>query len=307
MKLLLAMVVFATSWATAPRPVAGQQEIAPKQAPSPIKVDTDLVLFNVVVADQDGQAVSGLERPDFKIFEDDQEQSISSFSFEKIPVSWALVLDRSGSMWEMIGDVYRAALHVLDEGSEDDEAFIVTFSDKSDLVSDYVSDRQELRDSIRGLRAEGRTALWDAVGYALDHLKYARHRKKVMVVITDGEDNLSRLSFRDLVRRAEEDDVLIYTVGMFEMGGLRQAREQLARLAEVTGAQTHFPTDIRQCQASMAAIARDVSWQYQLGYYPTNTARNGQWRKIRVVVSRPGNTNTKYSVRTRSGYYGPSS
>lgn len=135
-----------------------------------------------------------------------------------------------------------------------------------------------------------------------------------MVVITDGEDNHSRLNLRDLVRRVEEEDVLIYTVGMFESEGLSRffgangsMRKQLARLAEATGAQAHFPTNIEQCEAAMAAIARDVSWQYQLGYYPTNRTRDGKWRKIKVIVVGSGNTDTKYIARTRTGYYGPTS
>ena len=293
-------------------PLERQQEPTPKQAPSTIKVDTDLVLLNVAVADQKGEAVTGLERADFKVFEDGVEHSINFFSLEKAPVSWALVLDRSGSMSEMIGNVYRAAVHVVDEGSEDDEAFVVTFSEKSELASDFVSDRRKLRASVEGLRAGGGTALWDAVAFALDHLKHGQNQKKVMVIITDGEDNLSRVNFRDLVRRVEEENVLIYTVGMFESSGLsglfgsnRSMRKQLAQLAEATGAQTHFPANIEQCEAAMAAIARDVSWQYQLGYYPTNRARDGKWRKIKVVVLGSGNTDTKYTARTRTGYSGP--
>jgi len=311
MKLLMlvqmVMAMLAASGLIVPLPLDGQRELAPQQEPSTIKVDTDLVLLNVAVTDQKGQAVTGLERAHFKVFEDGTEQTLSFFSLEKVPVSWGLVLDRSGSMSEMITNVYRAAVHVVDKGSEDDEAFIVTFSEKSGLVSDFVSDRQKLRDSVQGLRAGGGTALWDSVIFALDHLKHGEHRKKVLVVVTDGEDNHSRFNFRDLVRRVEEEDVLIYTVGMFESGGLRYARKQLTRLAEATGAQAHFPANIEQCEAAMAQIASDVSWQYQLGYYPTNRARDGKWRKIRVVVLRPKNTDTKYIARTRTGYYGPTS
>jgi VWFA-related protein len=318
MKLLLliqmAVGMLAASWPVVSLPLNGQQDVSPRQAPSTIKVDTNLVLLNVAVTDQKGRAVSGLEKTHFKVFEDGVEHSINFFSMEKVPVSWALVLDRSGSMSEMIGNVYRAAVHVVDEGSEDDEAFIVTFSETSELASDFVSDRRKLRDSVEGLRAGGSTALWDAVAFALDHLKHGQHRKKVMVVITDGEDNHSRLNLRDLVRRVEEEDVLIYTVGMFESDGLSRffgadasMRKQLARLAEATGAQAHFPTNIEQCEAAMAAIARDVSWQYQLGYYPTNRARDGKWRKIKVIVVGSGNTDTKYIARTRTGYYGPTS
>jgi len=300
-----AMAMLAASGLVVPLPLACQRELAPQQEPSTIKVSTDLVLLNVMVTDQKGRIMTGLNKQHFKVLEDGAEQSISFFNLEKVPVSWGLVLDRSGSMSEMISNVYRAAVHVVDEGTEEDEAFIVTFSERSELISDFVSDRQKLRDSVYGLRAGGRTALWDAVAFALDHLKHAEHRKKVMVVITDGEDNHSRLNFRDLVRRVEEEDVLIYTVGMFESGGLRSAREQLARLAEATGAQAHFPTNIEQCREAMDEIARDVSQQYQVGYYPTNRKRDGTWRKIKVIVIRPEASEVKYVARARTGYYAP--
>lgn len=309
MKLLMlvqrVMAMLAASGLIVPLPLAGQRELAPQQEPSAIRVETDLVLLNVMVADQKGQAITSLKKEHFKVLEDGAEQSISFFSLEKVPVSWGLVLDRSGSMSEMIGNVYRAAVHVVDEGTEDDEAFIVTFSEKSELVSDFVSDKQKLRNSVDGLRAGGGTALWDSVAFALDHLKHAEHRKKVIVVITDGEDNHSRLNFRDLVRRVEEEDVLIHSVGMFESGGLRSARKQLARLAEATGAQAHFPTNIEQCREAMDEIARDVSQQYQVGYYPANRARDGKWRKVKVIVIRPDESEAKYVARTRTGYYAP--
>jgi Ca-activated chloride channel family protein len=317
MKLLvLAQTVLAmlATWGLAlPVPLVGQNEPAARQEPSTIKVNTDLILLNVMVTDQNGHAISGLKKEDFKILEDEKEQPISFFSLERVSVSWGLVLDRSGSMEEMIRNVYDAAVHVVDEGTEEDEAFIVTFNGEVELVSDFVSDKQKLRDSVKGLHADGVTAIWDASAFALDHLKQGKHRKKVLVVVTDGEDNSSRLNFPDLVRRVEEEkEVLIYTVGMFEsdgrlgsLGGYGPAREQLDKLAEATGARAHFPSDIKQCRAAMNDIAQDVSRQYELGYYPANRAHDGQWRKINVVVPHAGNTDATYIVRTRAGYYAP--
>jgi Ca-activated chloride channel family protein len=132
------------------------------------------------------------------------------------------------------------------------------------------------------------------------------------IILTDGEDNSSRIKFRDLLARAEEADVLIYTVGMFESSldlglfgimGERSTRRELEKLAEATGASAHFPRNVKQCKETMRAIAREVSQQYSLGYYPSNPARDGQWRKIRVVVDSSRAKDTKYVVRTRSGYY----
>ena len=275
-----------------------------------IKIDTNLVVLRVAVNDQQGRAAVNLKQDAFRIYEDGIEQQVGFFSAEESPVSWGVVLDRSGSMMLMMSDVYEAALHVIDEGTTRDEAFIVTFNRKPELISDFISDRHRLENSILGLRADGETALFDAVDFALDRMKHAKHRKKVLVVITDGEDNASKMKFRELIERAEEEEVVIYTVGMFEpmtsvltsvMGGERGAKLELEKLAEVTGASAHFPTNVDQCRDVMKEIAREVSQQYSLGYYPLNKTRDGKWRRIQVKISESGSH--KYVARTRSGYY----
>ena len=276
-----------------------------------IKIDTNLVVLRVAVNDAQGRAAVSLKQEAFKIYEDGVEQPIGFFSAEQSPVSWGLVLDRSGSMTGMMSDVYDAALHVIDEGTGRDETFIVTFNKRTELITDFTSDRHQLENSILGLRADGETALFDAVGFALDQLKRARNRKKVLIVVTDGEDNASRLKFRELIERAEEEEAVIYTVGMFDssMGVLssmmrdndRDAKAELKKLAEVTGASAHFPSDIDQCRSVMKEIAREVSQQYSLGYYPLNKARDGKWRRVQVRVVE--SASHKYVARTRSGYY----
>jgi Ca-activated chloride channel family protein len=275
-----------------------------------IKIDTNLVVLRVAVNDQQGRAAMSLKQDAFKVYEDGIEQQIGFFSSEESPVSWGLVLDRSGSMMEMMNDVYGAALHVIDEGTSQDETFIVTFNDRSELVFDFTPDRHRLENSILGLRAEGTTAMFDSVAFALDHLKRAKYRKKVLVVVTDGQDNASRLKFRELIERAEEEEAVIYTVGMFEpvsgllppMGGERDARTELKKLSEVTGGSSHFPSNVDQCRGVMKEIAREVSQQYSLGYYPLNKERDSKWRNIKVVVGQAGGS-AKFVARTRSGYY----
>lgn len=279
-----------------------------------IKIDTNLVVLRVTVNDQQGRAAISLKQDAFKVYEDGVEQKIGFFSAEESPVSWGLVLDRSGSMLEMMSEVYDAALHVLDEGTSRDETFIITFNKKPDMVIDFTSDRHRLENSILGLRADGETALYDAVNFALDNLKQARNRKRVLVVVTDGQDNASRLKFRELIERAEEEDAVIYTVGMLGemgdssgflarlMGGSGGGRAELKKLAEVAGGLAHFPKNVDECKSVMREIAREVSQQYSLGYYPMNKERDGKWRAIRIAVSQNGNS-TKLVARTRSGYY----
>jgi len=216
-------------------------------------------------------------------------------------------------MHDMIEDVYEAALHAIEDATEEDESFIVTFNDQVDLISDFVSDKHRLENAIRGLRAGGQTALWDAVAFALNHTAKGRHRRRLLMVITDGEDNRSELPFR-ISDRAEREEVLIYPVGMMEpMGGVQRWRSgpggtstkwELEKFADVTGARAHFPKDLRECRDAMREIAREVRHQYSIGYYPTNTERDGKWRKIGVAVVPAGRV-SKAVARTRAGYYAP--
>ena len=287
---------------------------APQEGPiDTVRIDTNLVLLRVTVNDQQGRAAMKLKQDAFKVFEDNTEQKIGFFSTEESPVSWGLVLDRSGSMEEMIGDVYDAALHVIDDGTSRDETFIVTFNSLTDLVIDFTSDQHRLENAVIGLKADGQTALYDAVKYGLDHLKQSKNRKKVLVVVTDGEDNASHVKLRELIERAEEEEAVIYTVGMFgsmappsgllaKLMGQHDSRSELKKLAEVTGGSSHFPENVDQCKAVMREIAREVSQQYSIGYYPANKDRDGKWRKIKVLAGESGNA-TRLVARTRSGYY----
>jgi Ca-activated chloride channel homolog len=276
-----------------------------------IVINTDLVVLRASVTDKQGRAITGLKKENFKIFEDGTEQTVEVFSAEESPVSWGLVLDRSGSMMEMMREVYQASLHVIDEGTSRDEMFIAVFNEKPELVGGFSSDKHRLENSTLGLRADGNTALYDAVAFALDEFRQGKFRKKVLVVVTDGEDNASRLPFRKLIERAEEEEVIIYTVGMFESSGMSRylsinmggnARGELEKLAEVTGGRAHFPKDPEDCRRVMNEIALEVSRQYSLGYYPTNETYDDKWRKIRLQAKDDKSQNALVA-RTRSGYY----
>lgn len=318
MKSLALVKLFATmlsgSLLLVPLAVAQEHEHESRQESS-IKLTTDLVSLNIMVTDQNGRAITGLTKDSFRVYENGVEQQISFFSAEESPVSWGLILDRSGSMMGMIRDVYRAAAHVVDEGTEQDEMFVATFNKKVELVTDFLSDKHKLENSLLGLRAEGETALWDAITFGLDRIKRGKNRKKVLVVVTDGEDNASKLNFKRLIDRVEEADVLIYSVGMFESGGMSSRdlsrmgirdeypQLELEKLAQATGARAHFPTTVEECRSAMKEIAREVSQQYSLGYYPTNTTRDGKWRKIQVKVGRDGGST--HVARARTGYYAP--
>src|SRR6266571_2557566 len=276
-----------------------------------LQVSVDLTLLDVTVHDRAGKPVRDLEQGRFKVYEDKIEQTISFLSKEESAVTWGLVLDRSGSMQGMMSDVYQAALHILEDGIGEDEMFIMTFGDGINLVSPLTSDRRALQNSIFGLEAHGPTPLYDAVASALDYIKQGKHRKKVLVVVTDGGDNHSSLSFNRLVDRVRESDVLIYAVGMYgtmahnptELRLIQRPQRQLEQLSETTGGYAYFPTDPDKWRETMSTIVQEVSEHYTIGYYPSNQTHDGRWRKVKVEVTKTNQDKAKYFVRTRSGYY----
>jgi VWFA-related protein len=272
---------------------------------------TEMVALAVSDTDQHGRPVQGLHREDFIVYDDDAAQDIRVFSANAVPVSWGLVLDRSGSMAGMIDDVYKASLHALDLASKTDEAFVSTFSDTVSLEHEFTRDHHVLQNAVIGIRALGGTALWDAVADGIRRMAEASEQKRVLVVVTDGDDNESRRRFSDLLGDIERSDVIIYTVGLTESRGILPQRMEtslkrtLMHLAQATGGAAHFPDSMKKCQEAMSAIAQDVHGQYLLGYDPPGP-RNGEWHRVRVEL-RPAATQSVRTARTREGYYrGPS-
>lgn len=271
--------------------------------------ETNLVALDVTVTDKRGRPIEELTKEDFSVYEDKRKQEIVFFSHEQRPASWGLVLDRSGSMADMIAEVYRAALHSIEAGTPEDETFSITFSDYPTLIQGFTTDRQTLLKAINHLRAGGWTALYDAVALALDYIKGARHKKRVLVVVTDGGDNASVVSFSRLVNMARRSEILIYVVGFFGpmsggFLGMEEARTRgrLKRLAEETGGMAYFPKTMEQCVSACKDIGLQVSRQYSLGYYPSYTInRGGRWQEIRVELRRGEGR----VVRARKSYFAP--
>lgn len=290
-------------------PVLGSQTTRPRSGVTAIQVPVDLVLIDVSVQDKDGQPVRNLTAEDFRVYEDRIEQHIDSLSAEESPVSWGLVLDRSGSMESVMPQVHAAAVNVLDQGTNDDQMFIMTFNSKQNIVSEITSDRRQLANSVVALKAGGKTALYDSVNAAVDYVRQGEHRRKVLIVVTDGRDNNSLLRFKHLIDRVRESDVLIYAVGMYGSGmNVRStilARQELKQLAQVTGADTYFPANTEKCREAIDKIALEVREHYTIGYFSSNRTSDGRWRKLKVAVVSP--RSAKYSVHARSGYYAPAS
>ena len=275
------------------------------------RTETDLVSLDVTVTDQKGVPVTDLAKEDFIVYEDGKQQKVAFFSHDQRPASWGLVLDRSGSMYPMIEELYKAALHSVESGTPEDDIFVMTFNDHTELVQPFTSDRQELLRYISRLRAGSSTALYDAGALALDYMKGAMHKKRVLVIVTDGEDNASSISFKEFLKMAQRSEMIIYTVGLFDpmyavsfrpkgfFGlGVSNPRKQLERLAEETGGMAYFPKNMDECIRAHRDIAFQVSRQYSLGYYPRNTYADEGWRQIKVEVLGRG----KVVVRSPKSY-----
>lgn len=211
-------------------------------------------------------------------------------------------------MANMMRQVYQAGIHMLDAGLGD-EMFLLSFNEHPQLLVPFTSERKILARALHSLRATGNTALWDAVGTGLEQMQAAKNKRKVLVVVTDGEDNASSLSFGDLLKETAEAEVPIYPVGMGEELASKSffkflnwgERKKLEKLARLSGANAHFPQDDVECARAMQRIAEEVASQYSIGYYP-DIAPDGTWRMLRVIASDPL-TKKKLRVQTRLGYF----
>jgi Ca-activated chloride channel family protein len=278
-----------------------------------LKKDVDLVMLHATVEDSKGAFVPDLKEQNFRVFEDKSEQKISVFKREDVPVTMGLVVDNSGSMREKRAQVNAAALTFVKTSNPQDEVFVVNFNDEFylDLDKDFTNDPKELQEALERIDSRGSTALYDAVIGSLDHLKKGHKDKKVLLVITDGDDDASRKSFEYTVKAAQNSNALIYAVGVFsdydqthDKRMVRRSKKILTELAEATGGAAFFPDTLDDVAPVCAQIARDIRNQYTLGYYPTNTAKDGTYRLVHVDINARGRG--KLVVRTRTGYYAKS-
>jgi VWFA-related protein len=271
------------------------------------------VVLHVTVADEKGQFVDDLKEGNFRVFEQKVEQKISFFSRDDVPVTMGLVIDNSGSMREKRAQVNAAAMTVVRTSNPQDEAFVVNFNDEYylDTDGDFTSDQKDLDEALSRIDTRGSTAFYDAVIGSLAHLKKGHKDKRVLLVVTDGDDDASQKSFEDAIKAAEQSNATIYAIGVFSEDDLktnkkmvRHSKKVLSELAEATGGQAYFPDNLDQVTPVCEEVAREIRNQYTVGYYPTNTAKDGSFRPVDLKVI-PPNGRGKLMVRTRTGYYAP--
>jgi Ca-activated chloride channel family protein len=278
----------------------------PEVSPHSLKVDVDLVLANVTVTDRSGRFVTGLERENFKLAEDKVPQDILYFSAEDIPLSVGIILDVSGSMKDKLKTAVEAAITFMKGGSPDDEYFLVEFADKPTETADFTNDISKIQSRFLASKAKGRTALFDAVYLGLSKLEQGNNVKRALLLITDGEDNRSRYTFSNVREFVKEKDVQMYAIGItsgWSDASGEQGRALLRDLAAISGGNSFFPTSVYGLEDICRKIAAELKYQYVIGYHSSNTAKDGEWRKIKITAELPKN---KLTVRAKQGYYGPS-
>jgi len=303
--------------------LAGQR--APQQTPTPspatppaaptrpqdeqtISVEVNLVNIPVSVADKKGKFVTNLKKEDFKVFEDERAQTITNFSSESnLPLTIALLVDTSGSIRDKLRFEEEAAIEffysTLQRGK--DKALVISFDSGVDLLQDFTDDPEKLADKIRKIRAGGGTSLYDAIYLAVNQKLTGQNGRRVIILITDGDDNSSRVSLTETLEAAQRNEVTLYAISTNStafFGSKEQERgdKTLKKLAEETGGKAFFPLKIQDLASSFLDIHDELRSQYQIGYRPLNAKLDGTFRRIRVDVS-----DKRYKARARSGYYMP--
>ena len=256
------------------------------------RTDTRLVVLPVTVVDKNGHLVTNLPRNAFQVFENGVQQDIKVFRREDVPVSLGLIVDNSGSMRDKREKVKDASLVLVKESNPHDEVFVVNFNDEAYLdTKDFTSDIKEMEEALSKIDSRGGTAMRDAIRMSIDHMKEkAKKDKRVLVAVTDGNDNASLISLENLVKAAQQSEVLIYTMGLLseeEGREAKRAERALKALAQATGGEAYFPKDVDDVERIAHQVARDVRNQYTIAYSPSNQSLDGTFRQIKVIANAP--------------------
>ncbi len=280
---------------------------APAPTPSPeeptFSVGTRLVVLPVSVLNKDGKLVTDLQQKSFKVFENGVEQPIKIFRREDVPISLGIIIDNSGSMREKRQKVEAASLDLVRASNPQDEVFIVNFNDDPYLDVPMTSDIKKMEEGVARIDSRGGTAMRDAIDSSMTYLKKeGKRQKKVLLVITDGNDNASTIRLEKLVNRAEQNEVLVYCIGLLNEEERREARLAKRALDAITrdsGGLAFYPKSPAEVDAIALQVAHEIRNQYTIAYSPTVQEMDGSFRQIKVTVYGPGHP----QVRTRTGYY----
>ena len=307
---------------------SGQSRPQPSPRPTPqevgeddvVRVDAELVTLTATVTDARGRYVANLKRNDFAVYEDGVRQELTYFNTgDRVPVSLGIVFDTSGSMVDKIDGVRDAVEHFVGSVAPGDEIFLVRFSDGADLVQDFTDDRRRILRAVGRLEPRGSTALYDAVVLGLQRVAEGRHRKRALLLLTDGNDTASSATLDEALAAARQAEVIVYGLGIghgergsFGHGGHGASGVKdtvdmrvLRAFADATGGNAYFLENAHErgrdrVDEAAAEVAAELKQQYTLGYRPSNRRRDGAFRQIKVELA-----DGSLRVRTKRGYYAP--
>jgi len=285
-----------------------QQEQSVDEDRYQFRVSVDLISLNVTVTDFRNRFITDLTREDFRVFEDGVHQELDVFSQEDLPLRMILLLDSSASMEEKMGFAQQAAVRFVGQMKDDDLTEVVEFGSKAHIIQPFTANAEELSKAILRTQAGGTTSLYNALYIALKDLSRRRSdiRRQAIVVLSDGEDTSSLVSFDQVLELTKDTDVTIYTISLRREGARKgkyfsEAEHVLKKLAEETGGQWFFPDHIDELESVYARIAKELKSQYSIGFFSNNTRRDGSWRRVVVQTT----SEEGLLVRTKLGYYAP--
>jgi Ca-activated chloride channel family protein len=277
-----------------------------------IKVDVNLALVNVTITDPLNRLVTGLEKENFRVYEDGVEQEVVTLSREDVPVSIGLIFDMSGSMSDKVDKARQAAVEFMRTANPLDQFLLVSFNDRAELTSGFTNSVEELKNRMMFTASRGRTALLDAVYLSLSQMRDAHNGKRALLIISDGGDNHSRYSENDVKKLLKEADCQLYAIGIYDPIGIRSRSSEelngpslLSELTEMTGGRVFPVGNLSELPDIAAKIGMELRNQYVLGYKPSNGQHDGIWRKIKVKL-KPPKALPPLNVYAKTGYYAPS-
>jgi Ca-activated chloride channel homolog len=303
--LVFAILISGALSAGAQNAATVMQSQQPKPGPSgayTLRVDAEEVVLNCTVLGNTGELVNDLNKNNFKVFEDKTLQTVISVQHQDTPVSIGLLVDNSGSMNTKRAAVASAALDLVKASNPQDETFVINFSDQAYLDQDFTSDLDKLQNGLSHLSVSGGTALYDTVVTAADKMERSATRpRKVLIVITDGDDNASKLTLGDAIHRVQDmQGPIIYSIGLtFGGGESRHAKHDLRLLSSETGGIAFFPGSLKDIDSVSAEVARDIRNQYAIAYHSPQASVGG-YHTVKVEAHAQGHG--KLTVYTRSGY-----
>ena len=290
------------------QPYSGSEDISLKTHTKPFRKDVDLVLVPVSVTDPMNRLVTGLEKENFILSDNGQLQEIRHFSSEDAPISLGVIFDISGSMSNKIDKSRDAVVEFFRTANPQDEFFLITFADKPELLADFTQSIEDIQNRLVLAQPKGRTSLLDAIYLGMTRMRKARYEKKALLIISDGGDNHSRYTEGEIKSMVKESDVQIYGIGLydrdFKTPEEREGPELLTEVTEVTGGRTFVINSSNELADVATKIGIELRNQYVLGYRPTNSARDGKWRKIKVKLNPPRGLPPLH-VYAKTGYYAP--